>query len=163
MRLGEFLCTHVDYLRWVPNETGEKMEITFFPNWGSNQVCRTQSPTLYRVAKKAGLYRKAVQVCYIPIPGDIYTFNIISLFTINIISIFTLNIITIFALNIITIFMLNITYIYTKYYYNILSTLNITSIFTLIIITIFKLNITILYLILHVLPYYTKYYNHIYT
>ena len=66
------LCTHVGYLRWAPNVTGEKMEITFFPNRGSNLVRWTQSPTLYRVAIKAGLYRKAVQVCYIPIPGDTY-------------------------------------------------------------------------------------------
>ena len=47
------------------------MEITFFPNQGSNLVRWTQSPTLYRVAIKAGLYRKAVQVYHIPIPGDI--------------------------------------------------------------------------------------------
>ena len=46
------------------------MEITFFPNRGSNPVRWTQSPTLYQVALKAGLYRKAVQVRYIPIPGD---------------------------------------------------------------------------------------------
>ena len=64
------LCTHVDYLRWTPNVTGEKMEITFFPDRGSNPVRWTQSPTLYHVAIKAGLYRKAVQVCYIPISGD---------------------------------------------------------------------------------------------
>ena len=47
------------------------MEITFFPDRGSNPVRWTQSPTLYHVAIKAGLYRKAVQVYYIPIPGDI--------------------------------------------------------------------------------------------
>ena len=47
------------------------MEITFFPDWGSNLVCWTQSPTLYHVAIKAGLYHTAVQVCYIPIPVDI--------------------------------------------------------------------------------------------
>ena len=66
------LCTRVGYLRWAPNVTGEKMEITFFPNRGSNPVRWTQSPTLYHVAIKAGLYRKAVQVYHIPIPGDIY-------------------------------------------------------------------------------------------
>ena len=60
----------VGYLRWAPNVTGEKMEITFFPNRGSNPVRWTQSPTLYHVAIKAGLYRKAVQVYHIPIPGD---------------------------------------------------------------------------------------------
>ena len=48
------------------------MEITFFPDRGSNPVRWTQSTTLYHVAIKAGLYCKAVQVCYIPIPGDIY-------------------------------------------------------------------------------------------
>ena len=47
------------------------MEITFFPDQGPNPVRWTQSPTLYRVTIKAGLYRKAVQVCYIPISGDI--------------------------------------------------------------------------------------------
>ena len=47
------------------------MEITFFPDWGSNPVHWTQSPILYRVAIKAGLYRKAVEVYHIPIPGDI--------------------------------------------------------------------------------------------
>ena len=46
------------------------MEITVFPDQGSNPVCWIQSPTLYHVATKAGMYRKAVQVCYIPIPGD---------------------------------------------------------------------------------------------
>ena len=40
------------------------------PDWGSNPVRTIQSLTFYRVAIKAGLYRKAVQVCYIPIPGD---------------------------------------------------------------------------------------------
>ena len=44
----------------------------FFPDRGSNPVRWTQSPTLYHVAIKAGLYRKAVQVSYIPIPGDMY-------------------------------------------------------------------------------------------
>ena len=42
-----------------------------FPNRGSKPVRWTQSPTLYHVAIKAGLYRKAVQVYHIPIPGDI--------------------------------------------------------------------------------------------
>ena len=51
--------------------TGEKMEITFFPNRGSNPVRWTQSPTLYHVAIKAGLYRKAIQVYHIPIANDI--------------------------------------------------------------------------------------------
>ena len=63
------------YLRWVPNVIGEKMEITFFPDPGSNPVRWTQSPTLYHVAIKAGLYRKAVQVYHIPIPGDIHIFK----------------------------------------------------------------------------------------
>ena len=70
MRLKEFLCTHVGYLRWAPNVTVDKMEITFFSDRGSNPVRWTQSPTpylvprwtqsttLYRVAIKAGLYLK---------------------------------------------------------------------------------------------------------
>ena len=56
--------------------TGEKMEITFFPDRGSNPGRLRDRPTLYRVAIKAGLYRKAVQVCYIPIPGDILPLQI---------------------------------------------------------------------------------------
>ena len=52
----EVLCTHVGYLRWVPNVTGEKMEITIFPGRGLNLVRWTQSPTLDHVAIKAGLY-----------------------------------------------------------------------------------------------------------
>ena len=51
--------------------TGEKMEITFFPDWGSNLVRWTQSPTLYHTAIKASWYHKAVQVYHIPIPNDI--------------------------------------------------------------------------------------------
>ena len=70
MKLEEFYA-HVGYLRWAPIVTGGKMEITFFPNRGSNPVRWTQSPTLYYVALKAGLYRNAVQVYHIPIPGDI--------------------------------------------------------------------------------------------
>ena len=35
-----------------------------------------KNPTLYRVALKAGLYRKAVQMCYIPIPCDILPLHI---------------------------------------------------------------------------------------
>ena len=49
----------------------KKMKIIFLPDRGSNPVRWTQSPTLYHVTIKAGLYRKAVQVCYIAIPGDI--------------------------------------------------------------------------------------------
>ena len=66
------IYTHSSYC----NVTCEKMEITFFPNRGSNPVRWTQSPTLYHVAIKAGLYRKAVQVSYIPIPGDILPLQI---------------------------------------------------------------------------------------
>ena len=58
------------------NVTGEKMKITFSPDRGSNPVRWTQSPTLYHVAIKAGLYRKAVQVYHIPIPGDILPLQI---------------------------------------------------------------------------------------
>ena len=65
---------HMIYLYPVTlNVTGEKMEIIFFPSRGSNPVRWTQSPILYRVAIKASLYRKAVQVSYIPIPGDRWT------------------------------------------------------------------------------------------
>ena len=39
---------------------------TFCPGRGSNQNLLRGSQTLYRVAIKAGLYRKAVQVCIIP-------------------------------------------------------------------------------------------------
>ena len=38
---------------------------------GSNPGRLRDRRTLYRVAVKAGLYRKAVQKYYIPIPGDI--------------------------------------------------------------------------------------------
>ena len=48
--------------------TGEKIEITFFPDRGSNPARLTQSPTLYHAAIKAGLYRKAVQVVIYPYP-----------------------------------------------------------------------------------------------
>ena len=56
--------------------TGEKMEITFFPERGSNPGRLRDRPTLYRVAIKASLYRKAVQVYHIPIPGDIPPFQL---------------------------------------------------------------------------------------
>ena len=46
------------------------MEITFFPDRGSNLGRLRDKPILYRVAIKAGLYRKAVQVYHIPIPSD---------------------------------------------------------------------------------------------
>ena len=60
----------VDAFLGNQNVTVEKMEITFFPDRGSNPGRLRDRPTLYHVAIKAGLYRKAVQVCYIPIPGD---------------------------------------------------------------------------------------------
>ena len=46
------------------------MEITFFPDRGLNPGRLRDRLTLYRVAIKAGFYRKAVQVYHIPIPGD---------------------------------------------------------------------------------------------
>ena len=46
--------------------TGENMHNTFCPGRGANQDLLRGSQTLYRVAIKAGLYRKAVQVCIIP-------------------------------------------------------------------------------------------------
>ena len=55
------------YLRWVPNIRVEK---TLFRDRGSNPSRLRDRPTLYHVAIKAGLYRKAVQVYHIPIPGD---------------------------------------------------------------------------------------------
>ena len=48
------------------NATGERMLNTFCPGRGSNQDLLRGSQTLYRIALKAGLYRKAVQVCIIP-------------------------------------------------------------------------------------------------
>ena len=51
------------------NVIGEKMLNTFCPGRGSNQDLLCGSQTLYRVAIKAGLYRKAVQVCiYLTLP-----------------------------------------------------------------------------------------------
>ena len=54
--------------RWAPNVTGEKNVKA------ENRTGNTphKNPTLYHVALKAGLYRKAVPVCYIPIPCDRY-------------------------------------------------------------------------------------------
>ena len=46
--------------------TDEKMLNTICPGRGSNQDLLRGSQTLYRIAIKAGLYRKAVQVCIIP-------------------------------------------------------------------------------------------------
>ena len=54
------------YLRWAPDVTGEKMLNTLSPGRGSNQDILRGSQIIYRVAIKAGLYRKAVQVCIIP-------------------------------------------------------------------------------------------------
>ena len=69
--LRRLLNILANFSNLVLHVTGEKMEITFFPDRGSNPVRWTQSPTLYHVAIKAGLYRKAVQVYHIPTPGDI--------------------------------------------------------------------------------------------
>ena len=74
MRLKEFYA-HVGYLRWAPNVTSEKMEITFFFYWGSNPGHLRDRPTLYHIAIKAGLYRKAVQVYHIPTPGDTWIYE----------------------------------------------------------------------------------------
>ena len=55
----------------IPNVTGEE---TFFgpdPDGDRTWIARLKNPTLYRVAIKAGLYRKAEPVCYIRIPSDI--------------------------------------------------------------------------------------------
>ena len=50
----------------------------FGPDPAENRTCDPphKNPTLYHVAIKAGLYRKAVQVCYIPIPCDILHLHI---------------------------------------------------------------------------------------
>ena len=48
------------------NREGEKIQITFFPDWGSNPVRRIQSLSLYHVAIKAGFYRKAAEVYHVP-------------------------------------------------------------------------------------------------
>ena len=58
------------YLRWAQNVTDE--EKIFGPDPAEDRTCGPlhKNPTLYRVAIKAGLYRKAVQVCYISKPCD---------------------------------------------------------------------------------------------
>ena len=48
-----------------------KKRKSYFPYWELNPVPWTQSPALYQVAIKAGLYHKAVQMCYTPVRGDI--------------------------------------------------------------------------------------------
>ena len=55
--------------RWAPNVTGEKMEITFFPDRGSNPGRLRDRPTLYRVAIKAGFYSDVVE-CRTLSPAD---------------------------------------------------------------------------------------------
>ena len=55
------------YLHWASNVTGEKCKLHFLLDSGLYSGCRIQSPALCRIAIKAGLYRKAVQVCYIHI------------------------------------------------------------------------------------------------
>ena len=46
--------------------------MSFFPDGDRTRFSRVLSEhSSYHVAVKAGLYRKAVQVCYIPIPCDI--------------------------------------------------------------------------------------------
>ena len=47
----------------------KNMLITFCPGRGSNKDLLRANPTLYRVAVKAGLYRKAIQVCIKHIPS----------------------------------------------------------------------------------------------
>ena len=56
-------CVVVSTLR-VSIYNGWKIQITFFPDRGSNPVRWTESPALYRVAIKAGLNRKTVQLFY---------------------------------------------------------------------------------------------------
>ena len=54
-------------LLWAPDVTGEKMLSTFCPGRGSEQDLLHGNQTLYRIAIKAGLYRKAVQVYIVPL------------------------------------------------------------------------------------------------
>ena len=49
---------------WPPNFTGFSKIPTAR---GGNRICASE---LYHVAAEAGFYRKAVKVCYIPIPTD---------------------------------------------------------------------------------------------
>ena len=44
-------------IEFVHDVTGEKMEITFFPDRGSNPGRLCDRPTLYHVAINTGLYR----------------------------------------------------------------------------------------------------------
>ena len=52
------------------------MEITFSPTGDRTQSAGLKVLHSNHVAIKAGLYRKAVQVSYIPIPGDILPLQI---------------------------------------------------------------------------------------
>ena len=63
----------VDYWRkisvlFAPNVAGEKMQITFFPDRGLRQY---KSQLVLQGSTSVIYLYKAVQVCYIPIPGDI--------------------------------------------------------------------------------------------
>ena len=49
-------------LRWAPDVTGEKILITNAAAGNLTPGRLSERPTLYHVAIKAGLYRKAVQV-----------------------------------------------------------------------------------------------------
>ena len=63
---------HLFHLKWLVYVTGEnKCKSQFSPTWDRARSAGL-SPALYRVSIKAGFYRKAIQVCTIPIPGDIY-------------------------------------------------------------------------------------------
>ena len=62
-RIGLFRRSITAYCACVTGE--KKMLIVVCPGWGSNPQPSAQNSTLYRVAIKAGLYRKAVKVCYI--------------------------------------------------------------------------------------------------
>ena len=60
------MCNGVTVISILLCVTGENMLNTFCPGRRSNQDLVRGSQTLYRVAIKAGLYRKAVRVCIIP-------------------------------------------------------------------------------------------------
>ena len=67
MRLGELLPkSRVGYLRWAPLSQSEN--ILPAPAGDSNPGRWIYRQTLYHVAVKTGFYRKAVEVCYTPIP-----------------------------------------------------------------------------------------------
>ena len=58
---------------------------TFCPGRGSNQDLLRGSQTLYRIAIKAGLYHKPVQVCIIP---NVITVSVVNFFVVAVENVF---------------------------------------------------------------------------